>query len=196
MNDDERQKRHAEICRVAYGLLARHGYAGTSMLRIATAAKASNETLYRWYGNKQGLFRAMVDENAKETQSLLLRALAQQDDPRKTLESVASVFLAMLLGDRAIMLNRAAAADPTGELGAAISAGGRAQILPLLCQVLDPICPKGDMQGEEAARLFISLLVGDLQIRRVIHNCPAPSPAEIETRCIRAIQTFFRLIGR
>ncbi|GGH53899.1 TetR family transcriptional regulator [Frigidibacter albus] len=194
MNDRDRQDRHATIARAAYALLAEHGYAGTSMLRIATAAKASNETLYRWYGNKEGLFRAMVEDNAAETRALLLRALERQDDPRGTLASVAAVFLEMLLGDRAILLNRAAAADPSGELGAAISAGGRDQVMPLLAELMGRICTGGDIGPAEATRLFISLLVGDLQIRRIIHNCPAPSQAEIDAQCTRSMALFYRLM--
>ncbi len=196
MNENDRQKRHDAISRAAYDLLAEHGYAGASMMRIATAAKASNETLYRWYGSKAGLFRAMVEDNAEQTRSMLLRALAEQTDPHETLERVASVFLGMLLGDRAILLNRAAAADPTGELGAAISAGGRAQVMPLLIRLMDRVCDASGIHTDEAARLFVSLLVGDRQVKRIIHNSPAPSKAEIESNCARALPIFRRLIAR
>ncbi|MDZ7909662.1 MAG: TetR/AcrR family transcriptional regulator [Gemmobacter sp.] len=195
MNERDRQKRHDAISRAAYDLLAEHGYAGASMMRIATAAKASNETLYRWYGSKAGLFRTMVEDNAAQTRSMLLRALEEQTDPYATLEHVASVFLAMLLGDHAILLNRAAAADPTGELGGAISSGGRAQVMPLLARVMDRICADSTMPADEAARLFVSLLVGDAQVKRIIHNSPAPSKAEIEAQCAMALRMFRRLIA-
>jgi AcrR family transcriptional regulator len=194
MNEDERQERHNAISRAAYALLAEHGYAGTSMLRIAGAAKASNETLYRWYGNKDGLFRAMVEDNAAETRRLLEEAIEGQDDPRATLERIAPVFLAMLLGDKAVLLNRAAAADPTGKLGAAISAGGRGQVMPLLDRLMQRISTGSDISSGEATGWFLGLLVGDLQVRRIIHDCPAPSPEEIECRCKKALQAFDRLI--
>lgn len=195
MNAKERSERHDAIARAAYATLAKQGYAGASMMRIAVAAKASNETLYRWYGGKVGLFRAMVEDNAAQTRAVLLRALEEKADPYETLERVASVFLTMLLGDRAILLNQAAAADPTGELGATISAGGRAQVLPLLTQVMDRVCVDSDIPADEAARLFVSLLVGDLQIKRIIRNAPAPTAADIERICARAIQIFQRVIG-
>lgn len=195
MNEKDRQKRHAAISRAAYTLLAEHGYAGTSMMRIATAAKASNETLYRWYGSKDGLFRAMVEDNAAQTRSMLLHALEEQTDPYETLEHVASVFLGMLLGDHAILLNRAAAADPTGELGGAISSGGRAQVMPLLARVMDRICADSTMAADEAAHLFVSLLVGDAQVKRIIHNSPALSKAEIDAKCTMALRMFRRLVA-
>lgn len=195
MKEKDRQTRHAAISRAAYALLAEHGYAGTSMMRIATAAKASNETLYRWYGSKDGLFSAMVEDNAAQTRSMLLRALEEQADPHETLERVASVFLDMLLGDHAILLNRAAAADPTGELGRAISSGGRAQVMPLLTGVMDRICAGSTLPADEAAQLFVSLLVGDAQVKRIIHNAPAPTKAEIEGKCAMALRMFRRLIA-
>ncbi|WP_417681364.1 TetR/AcrR family transcriptional regulator [Roseibium sp.] len=194
MNEDERQERHSAISRAAYALLAEHGYVGASMLRIARAAKASNETLYRWYGNKDGLFRAMVEDNAAETRRLLEEALEGQDDPRTTLERIAPVFLAMLLGDKAVLLNRAAAADPTGKLGAAISAGGRGQVMPLLDRLMQHICAGSDIPPSEATGWFLGLLVGDLQVRRIIHDCPAPSREDINARCRKALQAFDRLI--
>ena len=120
MDDTTRQRREATIHAAAYALLAQHGYGGTSMLRIARAAQASNETLYRWYGDKDGLFTAMARENAADTRRLLENALECHDDPWEALVAVAPTFLRMILGDRAILLNRAAAADPTGALGAAI----------------------------------------------------------------------------
>ena len=194
MNEDERQERHNAISRAAYALLAEHGYAGASMLRIASAAKASNETLYRWYGNKDGLFRAMVEDNATETRHLLEEALEEQADPHATLERIAPVFLAMLLGDKAVLLNRAAAADPTGKLGAAISTNGRGQVMPLLDQLMQRICTDTGIPSSEATGWFLSLLVGDLHVRRIIHDCPPPSQEEIDSRCKKALQAFYRQI--
>ena len=194
MNEDERQERHSAISRAAYALLTEHGYAGASMLRIARAAKASNETLYRWYGNKDGLFRAMVEDNAAETRRLLEEAIEGQDDTRATLERIAPVFLAMLLGDKAVLLNRAAAADPTGKLGAAISAGGRGQVMPLLDQLMQRICAYNGIPSSEATGWFLGLLVGDLQVRRIIHDGPAPIQEDIDARCRMALQAFYRLI--
>ena len=60
MRADTRARRQAQIEEVAYRLLQIRGYAATSMLAVAREASASNETLYRWYGDKNGLFTSMV----------------------------------------------------------------------------------------------------------------------------------------
>lgn len=194
MNDDARRKRETAIFRAAYDLLALHGYAGTSMLRVAKAARASNETLYRWYGDKDGLFKAMVRANAAETRRILGEALTRQDDPWATLEDAAPVFLRMILGDDAVLLNRVAAADPSGTLGAGISAGGRSEIMPLLNQTMQCICAGTACDPGDAADWFLGLLVGDLQTRRIIAACPALSEPEIRARCGKALTVLHRLI--
>ena len=76
MRDAARAERRAEIERAAYALLEENGYAGMSMLGVAKRARASNETLYRWYGNKQGLIKAMVARNAAIALALWLSSTA------------------------------------------------------------------------------------------------------------------------
>lgn len=195
MDDGTRRKREVEIYEAAYELLSQNGYGGASMLRIAKAAKASNETLYRWYGDKDGLFKAMVRENAAETRRLLDEALSSRTDPWTTLESIAPVFLRMILGEKAILLNRAAAADPSGALGAAISGGGRNEVMPLLDELMRRLCLDTGSNPKDATDWFLSLLVGDLQIRRVIHERSALSERDIDNRCKAGLAAFRRLLG-
>lgn len=187
--------RHDAIKAAAYSVLADKGYAGASMLNIAKAANASNQTLYRWYGNKKGLFAQLVKDNAAETKCMLDIAIAGQLDAIKTLESVAPVFLAMLLGERAILLNRAAAAEPTGELGLAISMGGRDVIQPLFESIMQTPAKEHGIDAKELTRLFLGLLVGDLQIKRVIGVEREPSKADIDERSMAALNTFTKLLA-
>lgn len=195
MDDTNRKRRAATIYSAAYDLLAQLGYGGTSMLRIAQTAKASNETLYRWYGDKDGLFTVMVRENAAETRLLLVSALEGHGDAWDALAAVAPVFLRMILGDRAILLNRAAAADPTGALGAAISAGGRQEIQPLICRLMERICAGTQYTPDQVTGWFLGILLGDLQVRRIIHDHPALSEQDIRQRCDVALTTLRRLMG-
>ena len=60
MRDEKRAARAEEIETAAYGVLEAKGYDGLTMLAVARAAKASNEMLYRWYGDKQGLIEALI----------------------------------------------------------------------------------------------------------------------------------------
>ena len=194
MRAENRLEKHQAITQAAYDLLADKGYGGTSMLSIAKAAKASNETLYRWYGDKRGLFEAMVRDNARAIRVKLEQALVDQDDPMTTLEQIAPQLLGMLLDDRAISLNRAAASDPSGELGAAISAGGREEIVPLLTAVIERL-EISSTDGLAGSDLLVTLLIGDLQIKRAIGAMPKPDAAFVQTRAAQALISFKRLTG-
>lgn len=194
-DDDGRSGREASIFEAAYGLVAERGYAATSMLAIAKAARASNETLYRWYGDKRGLFARMVEENARATRARLEAALAPGGDPLECLREAAPILLAMLLGERAISLNRAAAADETGELGRALAANGREAVVPLLGVLLAGAMEAGMIRApspQQAAEWYVALLVGDLQVRRVNRVLAEPSADEIAARTDAAFPAFLR----
>ncbi len=195
MKDDKKQARQDTIIAAAYAVIAKHGYEGASMLRIAKAAKASNETLYRWYGDKTGLFEAMVIDNAAATKAALEQATATPADPTQTLAAFSPLFLTMILSDRAIALNRAAAADPTGALGAAISSGGRDAIQPLIATLLVKLPGAQAHSPAQLAAWYVALLVGDLQIKRVTGVIGPLSPAKTAQRCHAAHTALFRLIG-
>lgn len=194
MRDDKKQDKHEAITTAAYALLAEKGYTGASMLSIAKAAKASNETLYRWYGDKRGLFEAMVRDNAQGIRHRLEQALSDDQDPMEALEQIAPLLLSMLLDDRAISLNRAAAADPSGELGAAISTGGRDEIVPLIRALISRLSIQ-DTEGLNPTDLFVTLLVGDLQIKRAIGALHPLSQEQVTQRASEALISFRKLVG-
>jgi AcrR family transcriptional regulator len=197
MREDRRASRQSAIEQAAYRVLEEKGYAGTSMLAIARMAKASNETLYKWYGDKKGLFRALVVRNAAEVRDLLEAGIAEQRDPLKTLGLLGPKLLELLTGERAVALNRAAAADPTRELGAAISQAGRETIAPLIGKVFEDARTEGQLAFQstaEAVDLYLSLLVGDLQVRRIIGRAPQPAADAREKRAKRALEHLVRLL--
>jgi AcrR family transcriptional regulator len=193
MREDKRHERHQAITAAAYDLLARHGYGGTSMLAIAGLAKASNETLYRWYGDKRGLFEAMVRDNAAQTKQALEQSIAGPQDAKAALHAIAPVFLQMILGERAVLLNRAAAADPSAELGRAIAAGGRGAVMPLIEALMARL--ETSAPAAELAESFVALLLGPQQILRLIGVTPEPSEAQIAAQCHKALAVFFTLIA-
>ncbi len=198
MKDETRSERHRQIETAAYQVLEEKGFAGASMLSIARKAKASNETLYRWYGDKIGLFSALVERNAKDVKSSLEGHLEGEVDPMASLNAIAPELLTVLVSPRAIALNRAAAADASGALGAAITSSGRAMIAPLIAATLDRARDAGSLKFQDttdAVSLFLDLLVGDLQIRRAIGQLPPLSPTAIKKRATLSVARFEILLS-
>lgn len=196
MDEPKQNDRRIQIETAAYGLLSLKGYKATSMLEVAKRAKASNETLYKWYGNKQGLFLSMVERSVAASRELLVSSLEGDQDLATILDTFGPQLLQMLTSQRTIVLNRAAAGDvhDTGMLGRTINEGGRDAILPILAQVFDRSEPKG-MTGYEAAELYLDILISDLQIRRVIGVLPMLSETEVKARSDRARDIILKLIA-
>ena len=199
--DANRQDARREaIEKAAYTVLIRDGYKAASIFAIAKEAKASNETLYRWYGNKQGLFKALVERNAADARDLLADALSFHADPLQTLKALGPILLRVVTSEKAVALNRAAAGDvyDTQTLGAALSQGGRGAIVPLIARLLSDAHEAGALTLDdpaEAAALYIDLLVGDLQIRRAIGALEQPGEAELADRSDRALSVFLSVCG-
>lgn len=190
MRTENKAARKERIEAAALELLAEKGYLATSMLAVARRAKASNETLYNWYGNKQGLFRSLVETNARDVKTLLQNDLAQHRPPDATLEALGPLLLGLLVSDKAITLNRAAAADPSGELAEQLTQAGRETVAPLIADVFLKARDAGILTFDDAARavgLYLDLLVGDLQIRRVLGAVPALTQPEIDRRAAVAL---------
>lgn len=199
MRDENRVRRQGEIEKAAYEMLEKKGYAGTSMQGIARKARASNETLYNWYGDKQGLFKALVKHNAADVKVLLETEQSSGREAFSTLQLLGPRLLRLLLGNRAVALNRAAAADPSGDLGEAISRAGREVVMPLLQRLLEDGRRNGELtfdRSDEAASLYIDLLVGDLQIRRVIGRLQPPTDEFCSKRSEQALANLSKLLRK
>ncbi|WP_417308407.1 TetR/AcrR family transcriptional regulator C-terminal domain-containing protein [Devosia sp.] len=190
--------RRERIEAAAYAVLKESGYKSASLLAIARRASASNETLYTWYGSKQALFRSLVEANVAEARDLLQDTLEAGGDPIATLRTLGPVLLAMVTGDKAITLNRAAAGDvsDTHTLGPAIANFGRGTMAPLLRDLLAAAHRDGALSCDdpaEAADIYFRLLIGDLQVRRVIGVLDELTPEQIAERAAGATTAFLRL---
>lgn len=198
MREEKKSLRQQQIEDAAYEVLEARGYGGTSMQGIAKQARASNETLYNWYGDKQGLFQALVTRNAEEVKEHLESELETDHDAISILGTLGPKLLNLLTGDRAVALNRAAAADSRGELGATLSKAGREAVFPLLERVLLRARDEGALTFDnsgEAVALYLDLLIGDQQIRRVIGRLPQPSETFCQERSARAVRLLCQLLG-
>src|SRR3712207_4958604 len=128
-------ERREEILKVALSVLAERGYRGASMREIAERAQASKETLYAWFGDKRGLFEELVRWYAERVDAALAPSLERGgDDPAIVLRTFAIELQRLLLGERAVVINRAAIAevpsDPT--FAQILAAQGRDTVVPRL----------------------------------------------------------------
>jgi AcrR family transcriptional regulator len=195
-------ERREEILKVALSVLAERGYRGASMREIAKRAHASKETLYAWFGDKRGLFEELVGWQAERIDAVLVPSLERDpDDPSIVLRAFAVELQRLLLGERAVVINRAAiseaSTDPT--FAKVLAAKGRGSIVPKLERYLENQRERGRLQFEDAGTAvdaLIGLVIGDRQVRRLLGVLEMPEPAPIEARAEQAVRGFLVLFGR
>lgn len=79
-----------------------HGYAATSMDRIAKAAGVSKATVYSYFENKEELFSTSIEQLAKEKYAAVFNPTgdrALEGEPRIVLRRILANFLKMAAGD-------------------------------------------------------------------------------------------------
>ena len=200
MKADRREKRRDEILDAATTLLVERGYRDTSMLEVARRASASKETLYAWFGDKHGLFEAVIRRNAATLQTVLARHLEEEAPLDMVLRDFGRALLQLLLGDGAVAINRAAIAEAQADprLARILSRSGREATLPGFVQILEASRAQGLLKfdsAKEAAEDYLGLLLGDLQVRRLLGLAPTPTKAQVEARARRAAAAFQNLYG-
>ena len=196
MRSESKELRRREIVEHAFAMLAQDGYAAFSMQALAKVSRSSKETLYGWFGGKAGLYEAMVAENA----ATLVLPSAEAADGVGELSRFGADLLTVLLGERAVLLNRVAAAEAGSEttLGEFLSAKGRSHVMPKLAIYFAALAQQGAIcaeASEEPAEIWLSLLVGDLQVRRATGAIGLPTEEDIRALSARAAMLIFRLYG-
>ena len=175
---------------------------GLTMTAVARRASCSKETLYKWFGDRDGLLTAAVQWQASKVragnfdrQNLDAGAL------RESLKGFAANWLEVISSPTSIALNRIGinqAASRDGNLGSIVLANGRFAIGERLKPVLDAGREAGLLafdDTETAFRTFFGLAGRDVQIRLLLGDTLTLSRAEIATDAERATEQFLTLYG-
>ena len=88
----ESEQKGAQILDAAVQVFTRHGYAGTSMDKIATAASVSKPTLYTRFGSKEDLLKADI-EHVPESRFQALPPAESSANPVEGLQNLVAAIL-------------------------------------------------------------------------------------------------------
>jgi TetR/AcrR family transcriptional regulator, regulator of autoinduction and epiphytic fitness len=78
----------AQILQGAMQEFLARGYAAASMDRVATAAGVSKATIYTHFGDKETLFKSLVEQMAKERMRSILSRMDYDLEPRQALRQL------------------------------------------------------------------------------------------------------------
>lgn len=200
MKADTREKRRDQILDIAVDILSEKGYRETSMLEVANRASASKETLYTWFGDKHGLFEAVIQRNALKVQETMSCHLKAETKLEQGLFDFGRALLTLLLGEGAVAINRAAISEAKSDprLAQTLAEAGREATLPFFIRFLKHHQKQRSLKINDvpqAAETYLGLLQGDLQIRRLLGLIPTLTKQQIEKRARLASSNFLKLYG-
>jgi len=175
---------------------------GLTMTAVARRASCSKETLYKWFGDRDGLLTATVQWQASKVRAGNYdRQTLDAGTLRESLKGFAANWLDVISSPTSIALNRVAvsqAASRDGNLGSIVLANGRFAIGERLKPVLDAGREAGLItfdDTETAFRTFFGLAGRDVQIRLLLGDTLTLSRAEIARDAERATEQFLTLYG-
>lgn len=189
------------ILDAAFALVQERGYAATSTRDIAARARVSKREIYSEFGNKAGIFAAMI-----AARSASMRTPLEQPDVSDrpalaaTLTRIGVGFLEIICDPTVVSMFRMAisAAEHGAELARILDEQARAPFRHRLGELMARARDAGLVEGApaELATRLVALLAGQLHVTLLLGLAPAPSSRQIAHRARAAAEAFLRLHGR
>jgi AcrR family transcriptional regulator len=196
---DERGRR-AAILKAAAELFFEQGYAATSIDSIIERAGGSKRSIYEAFGNKEGLFSALVAENVGEALAALDPASAKQGNLREVLAEFGRRLIAIQTSPTVIGLYRAIAVEATRfpDLARMFYETGPGLAADRLSHVLEEARARGEIRGADCRLLanhFIAMMRDNLHLQVLLGLRSPPAAEEIHAIASSAVETFLQGIG-
>ena len=193
--------RQQQVLTAALDLLVEQGDRLT-MTSVARRASCSKETLYKWFGDRDGLLTATVQfQAAKVRMPQVDRWRLDAASLRESLEQFGRDLLSTIVGEVSVTLNRLAIGHAGAEkhgLGAIVLENGPLAIRRRLKSVLEAGREARLLRfgsSEEAYRTFFGLVVRDTQIRLLLGETIAFGDGEIARDAATATGQFLAVYG-
>ena len=134
------QKRQ-QILDSALGVFVAHGYVGTSTDQLAAAASVSKQTLYRAFGDKEGLFTALIHavcDRVHDPFAPLIDRMADVESAEAAIRMLADQFASSILSSDTQQVRRLVIAEAARfpELGRVYWERGFVRMLASIAQCL------------------------------------------------------------
>ncbi len=150
-----------------------HGYAGTSMDKVAAAAGVSKATVYSYFQDKEGLFKALIEQRTRKKFQSVFGKQPLEGEPKIILRQLAMKALAQMSEDKE---HRALMRVIIGESGR-FPKLAQACVLYMMKPVFETLSqylsshPELNLPDPEAtARIFVGTLVHFHITQEVLHG--------------------------
>lgn len=171
-----------------------HGYKGTSLQMLIEQAGGSRRTIYAEFGNKEGLFKAVLQQKVSEVQ-LILADTGNIQHPRESLIKVCFTFLSKLLEPNMVTLFKLlinTTQDIPG-IGNLIYQHALVEGPKGLADFLQQLNELGSIKIDDphqASHLLLGMVKGHLHIRALLEPNYQTSEEQIKLQVEQAVDLF------
>jgi AcrR family transcriptional regulator len=192
--------RRAQILDAATAVFLEHGYAGATIELIVARAGASKATIYSFFGDKEGLFTALIVERAERILAGFPDVEVGKVDVPTALAAIARRYMDVAMSPDAIGLFRLILAEGPRfpDLVKRFYRVGHDRVAAGVAKALRTWARRGRISADDPDRLATQLLDvvrGDLHLR-VVAGLPPDDLAEaIERNIDHGVRTFWRAVS-
>lgn len=153
-----------------------HGYAATSMDRVASAAGVSKATVYSHFGDKEGLFNSLIDHLAGERFRGVFGAIAAGhvgERPAATLRGLALALLEIARTDEHLLAFMRLIVGESGRFPELARAYVNHIAKPVIENLAAYLKSRPELRlrdPEASARVFVGTLVYFIIVQEVLHG--------------------------
>lgn len=195
-----REARREAIMAAATQVFVEKGYGATSLNDVVRLSGGSLSTLYDMFGNKAGLFRAIVNHRCELMTGVFENPDVHSRPVAEALQDLGVRFLAVLTAEDTVTVMRSVIAEAMQfpELAQVFYEAGPSQGRVRVAGYLEEQARRGILtldDPEEAAMDFCQLIIRDAQMNAMM-GLPYPkTPDAIERHVSRAVGCFLRAYG-
>lgn len=190
------QARRRALLDAAAQLFVTKGYDKTTLSDLVDAAGGSRATIYELFGDKAGLFRAMMKEtNGRILDVLVAGRPAVPVPPEEALVRIATSFLTGILNDdvRAVVRVLVSESGRVPDIAEEFWESGPSVIVARVADCLRALADGNGLRvedPEDAAQIFLGMVVGEFFMKGLILPDRPVTGDEIERRARYAVRLF------
>ena len=183
------------MLRAAAEVFFEQGYVATSIDSIIERAGGSKRNIYSEFGNKEGLFAAIVRENSDSALSTLDAGDIEGLDLRATLTLFGRHLMEVYMSPPVVGIYRIAVTEANRfpDLVKAFYEQGPGRTTARLAEVLELASKRGQIRAgncERMAEHFVGMIRDNLHLQVVLGLRPAPSQEEVQKAVGSAVEVF------
>ena len=190
------QMRRDTILKAGIEVFLEYGYVGASVDEIVRRAGGSKRTVYKYFGNKEELFAAIIASLAAQMLSPLATAIDSASNLQTKLEELGKAYLQVLLREESLAIFRTVVSEGVRfpELAKTFFLNGPNSAVTQLSHYLDQEVASGNLKLDDShavARQYFGMIRSDLHMRAAL-GLELPSADEISREVDRAVAMFVR----